>query len=411
MKTLAHRNIPITIIGGGIHGCSIALRLLRDLPSAAQHIAIIDRHAFPLIQWRDKTERQGMMFLRSPAVHHISTDPLGIVEYAERHDRKNELIPPYSQPSTELFWDYCNDALFDIRNHPIFYQFDVAKLRWDKGTGKYPFRLISTDNVGFRSSCIVFAIGSDDSPYIPPEFIDWNYKYPDKVIHASQFSVDCKLDVSDGENLVIVGGGLTAGTLAKSLSERGNQVILIARNALKTEQFDFSPIWLGPKALSEFTNEPDFQRRYQIIQENRGEGSITPKIMESLKNATNVDIYSETLVQNVLQIDSDNLQVETTRGLIQNISRIILATGYRFNLRRYGFMRTLLKQYPIDLICGLPKLDSELQFYPIENLFGTGTVAQLQIGPASGNIAGANLAYERLREKLLVLLPQTSKHI
>ncbi len=411
MKTLAHRNIPITIIGGGIHGCSIALRLLRDVPYAAQHIAIVDRHSFPLTQWRNKTERQGMMSLRSPAVHHISTDPLGIVEYAERHNRTNELAPPYSQPSTELFWDYCNDTLSEIRDHPIFYQFDVAKLRWNKGAGKYPFRLISTDNVGFRSSCVVLAIGSDDCANIPPEFTEWKRSYPDKVVHASQFSVDCKLSDLDGEKLVIVGGGLTAGTLAKSLSERGNQVILIARNTLKTEQFDFPPIWLGPKALSEFTNEPNFQHRYQIIQENRGEGSITPKIMDSLKNAQNVDIYSETLVQNIQQIDRDNLQVETTRGLIQNVTRIILATGYRFNLRSYGFMRTLLKQYPIDLICGLPKLENDLQFYPIKNLFGTGTVAQLQIGPASGNIAGANLAYERFREKLLVLLPQTSEHI
>ena len=51
---------------------------------------------------------------------------------------------------------------------------------------------------------------------------------------------------------------------------------------LKTEQFDFPPIWLGPKALTEFANETDFRRRYDIIQQNRGEGSITPDIMETL---------------------------------------------------------------------------------------------------------------------------------
>ena len=406
MKTLAHRNIPITIIGGGIHGSSIALRLLRDIPNAAQHIVIIDRHPFPLTQWRSKTERQGMTYLRSPAVHHISTNPLGIVEYAERHNRTNELAPPYSQPSTELFWDYCDDALSEIRKHPIFYQFDVEKLRWDKGAGKYPFRLISKGNIGFRSSCVILAIGSDDCPYIPPEFAEWKRRYPDKIVHASQFSVDCEFGRKEGEKYLIVGGGLTAGTLAKSLSQLRHSVVLIARKQLKTEQFDFPPIWLGPKALSEFTNEPDFQRRFQIIQENRGEGSITPDIMESLRNATNVDFYPETFIRNIYKTDSDNLQVQTTRELIPNVSRIVLATGYRFNLRRYNFMRTLLKQYPIDLICGLPKLDKDLQFYPIENLFGTGTIAQLQIGPASGNIAGASLAYECFRDKLLAKLPK-----
>ena len=146
---LAHRNIPITIIGGGIHGVSIALRLLREVPTAVDHLAIVDRHPHPLTQWRYKTERQGMMFLRSPAVHHITPDALGIVEYAERHNRTDELVPPYAQPSTQtLLGFFCKDALSSVggRVSParriinIYYQFEVAKLRWDKGGRQnFPF--------------------------------------------------------------------------------------------------------------------------------------------------------------------------------------------------------------------------------------------------------------------------------
>ena len=403
MKTLAHRNIPITIIGGGIHGSAIALRLLRDMPTAARHIAIVDRHPQPLTEWQHKTERQGMTFLRSPAVHHLIPDPLGIVEYAERHNRTNELAPPYSQPSTDLFLNFCNEALAELQKHPIYYQFEVAKLRWDKGAGKYPFRLISTNNEGFRSRCVILAIGSDDCAHVPPEFVKWQRRSPNKVVHASQFSVNCPQTQKDNRKIVIVGGGLTAGTLARSLSERGHQVVLIARQQLKTEQFDFPPIWLGPKALAEFASETDFQKRFQIIQENRGEGSITSNIIETLENSPNVDIYTETHIRNI--ISEQGLKVETTRGVITDVHRVILATGYRFNLRRYGFLKELIWQYPIPLVCGLPQLDSNLQFRPIKNLFGSGTVAQLQIGPASGNIAGANLAYERFRQKLLSQLP------
>ncbi len=411
MKTLAHRNIPITIIGGGIHGISIALRLLRDMPTAARHIAILDRHPQPLTEWRSKTECQGMTFLRSPAVHHITPDPLGIVEYAECHNRTNELAPPYSQPSTAIFWDFCNDALAEIVKYPVYYQFEVAKLRWDKGAGKYPFRLISANNQGFRSRCVIVAIGAEDCAYVPPEFAEWQRQYPDRIVHASQFSVNCKQWVENSGKMVIVGGGLTAGTLTRSLSERGYHVVLIARKQLKTEQFDFPPIWLGPKALTEFESETDFQRRYQIIQENRGEGSITSDVMETLKDTAKVHIYPETNIHNIVAVKEDNsaqgLKVETTHGMITNVHRVILATGYRFNLRRYGFLRELIRQHPIPLVCGFPQLDSNLQFHPIENLFGSGTVAQLQIGPASGNIAGTNLAYERFREKLFAQLPRT----
>ena len=407
---LAHRNVPITIIGGGIHGVSIAIRLLRDVPAAAKSLAIVDQHPQPLTQWRCKTERQGMKFLRSPAVHHITPDALGIVEYAERHNRTNELAPPYSQPSTQLFWDFCKSALAELREHQVYYQFDVAKLRWDKGAGRFPFRLISTNSEGFRSSCVVLAIGADDCAYVPPEFVQWQHRYPDQILHASEFTVGCedKRDDKGSQKIVIVGGGLTAGTLAKSLSERGHNVALMARKRLKTEQFDFPPVWLGPKALAEFASETDFQRRYETIQQNRGEGSITPDIMEALLNAPKVDIYPETRVHNITTVDeclpTQKLRVETTRGVMTNVSRIILATGYRFNLRRYGFLTELLTRYQVPLVCGHPRLDADLQLHPIENLFGSGTIAQLQIGPASGNIAGANLAYQRLREKLLALL-------
>ena len=406
---LAHRNVPITIIGGGIHGVAIAIRLLRDMPTAVKHLAIVDRHPQPLIQWRRKTERQGMTFLRSPVVHHITPDALGIVEYAERHNRTSELAPPYSQPSTQLFWDFCKGTLAELEARKVYYQFDVAKLRWDKGAGRFPFRLISTNNQGFRSRCVILAIGADDCAYVPPEFVQWQCRYPDRILHASQFEVGCEDEQNGTGKIVIVGGGLTAGTLAKSLSTRGHSVVLIARKQLKTEQFDFPPVWLGPKALAEFANETDFRRRYEIIQQNRGEGSITPNIMEVLLNGPNIDIYPESWVHNIVAAEegsptAQGLRVETTCGVITSVSRVILATGYRFDLRRYGFLRELITQYPVPLVCGLPRLDTDLQLYPIENLFGSGTIAQLQIGPASGNIAGANLAYERLREKLVTYL-------
>ena len=405
---LAHRNVPITIIGGGIHGVAIAIRLLRDMPTAARHLAIVDRHPQPLTQWRCKTERQGMTFLRSPAVHHITPDALGIVEYAERHNRTSELAPPYSQPSTQLFWDFCNEVLAELEGHRVYYQFDVAKLRWDKGTGRFPFRLISTNNQGFRSRCVILAIGADDCAYVPPEFVQWQFRYPHRILHASQFEVDCEDEQNRKGKIVIVGGGLTAGTLAKSLSARGHSVALIARKQLKTEQFDFPPVWLGPKALAKFASETDFRRRYEIIQQNRGEGSITPDIMEALIDAPNIDLYPETCIRNIVSVDrkkqTQHLQVETTREVITEVSRVILATGYQFNLRCYGFLKELVTQHRIPLVCGLPCLDDDLQLHPIQNLFCSGTIAQLQIGPAAGNIAGANLAYERLREQLLLYL-------
>jgi len=126
-------------------------------------------------------------------------------------------------------------------------------------------------------------------------------------------------------------------------------------------------------------------------------------------SATNVKIHPETRIQNIVSVEegtcrsgvTPSLLVRTNRADILNVSRVILATGYQFNLCRYGFLKELIAQDEIPLVHGLPRLDTDLQLSPVENLFGSGTIAQLQIGPTAGNIAGANLAYERLRKRLI----------
>jgi len=449
MLNLSHQNIPIAIIGGGIHGVSLAMRILRDMPCAAKHLVILDRYPQPLTEWRRKTEGQGMAFLRSPAVHHISTDPLGVVEYARGRNRTDELAPPYSQPSADLFLDFCLHEIERQQIGQFYYQFDVATLRWDKGSGRFPFRVISQHNEGFRARCVILAVGSDDCPYIPPEFAPWRRRFPERILHSRDFDLrtlepvrkplplplpeaergeNSPFPVREGgwgvrlqpQKVVLIGGGLTAGTLAKNLVEIGSQVVLMTRKPLKIQQFDFEPVWLGPKSLRDFTNEPDWEKRYEIIRRVRGEGSVTPEIADALtKYAMSPPPSSSragrepSLVHykgaKILHIDQPNqagrLRIDTTQGAIENVDLVILATGYRFDLCRYPFLSELIERHNLPMLHGLPLLDESLQLRPVENLFASGVMAQLQLGPAGGNIAGAALAYERLRKKVLREIP------
>ncbi|MBI1929808.1 SidA/IucD/PvdA family monooxygenase [Candidatus Poribacteria bacterium] len=413
MLNLSHQNIPIAIIGGGIHGVSLAMRILRDMPRAAKHLVILDGYPQPLTGWRRKTEGQGMAFLRSPAVHHISTDPLGVVEYARGRNRTDELAPPYSQPSADLFLDFC---LHEIERQQIgrfYYPFDVATLRWDKGSGRFPFRVISQRNEGFRARCVILAVGSDDFPYISPEFASWRRRFPERILHSRDFDLRT---APHPEKIVIIGGGLTAGTLAKNLVENGSRVVLMTRKPLRIQQFDFEPVWLGPKSLREFSNEPDWEKRYEIIQRVRGEGSVTPEIADALtryamesRGAEGKPSFVLYTGAKILHIDqpeqAERLRIDTTQGPIEDVELVILATGYRFDLRRYPFLSDLIEQHNIPILHGLPLLDECLQLRPVENLFTSGVITQLQLGPAAGNIAGAALAYERLREKVLKAIP------
>ncbi len=420
MLNLSHQNIPVVIIGGGIHGVSIAQRLIRDFArhqifgtEAVKYLAILDRYPHPLTAWQRKTQKQGMKFLRSPAVHHVGMDALGIVEHARIHQRTNELSPPYSQPSTSLFLDFCHQEIEQQRISSFYYQFDVAKLRWDKGSGRYPFRIISQRNEGFRARCVILAVGSDDCPFVPPEFVRWRNRFPERVLHSGDFDLQDfgqrrghAPHSKETRKVVIIGGGLTAGTLAKSLVEQGAQVVSILRSPLKIQQFDFQPSWLGPKTIEAFNNEPDWEKRWEAIQQARGEGSVTPDIAETLEQyAVTNKKFQHCIGAEVLEIDKtsrlNQLQVTTTQRTIDAVDTIILATGYRFNLRKYAFLSNLIEQHDVTTVSGLPVLDEKLRLTPVESLFGSGVIAQLQLGPAAGNIAGAALAYDRFQESVM----------
>ena len=407
MSNLAHRTIPIAIIGGGIHGCAIASRIIRDVPSAAKHLVILDRNPQPLLAWRRKTESQGMEFLRSPAVHHIGSDSLGLVEFARTQVRTAELAPPYSQPSTSLFFDFCLHEVQTQHLEQLYHQFDVAELRWDIGSGKSPFRIISSKDEGFRAACVILAIGTDDCPYVPPALDLFKCRFPESILHSSEFDLHKVIQKAVPSKIVIVGGGLTAATLAKNLTYLGVEVVMITRKPMKIQQFDFEPLWLGPTALSRFSGELDWEKRRKIVHQARGEGSVTPELAEALtKSRSDGEFYLQTGAK-ISNIDGDSrLRVSITGGTIDHVDLVILATGYRFNLHRYRFLSELIERHKIPMLCGLPQPDSELQLLPVENLFGSGVIAQLQIGPAAGNIAGVSLAYERMRAKVLTAIPK-----
>lgn len=407
MLNPSHRNIPIAIIGGGIHGCAIANRILQDIPSAAKHIVILDQNPQPLLAWRRKTESQGMAFLRSPAVHHIGSDALGLVEYARTQNRTTELAPPYSQPSVDLFLDFSLHEIETQQLGQLYHQFEVAKLRWDKGSGKFPFRIISKVNEGFRAACVILTIGTDDCTYVPSELALFIRRFPKLILHSSAFNLQRTIQRVAPSKIAIVGGGLTAATLAKNLTDIDVEVVMIVRRSLKIQQFDFKPSWLGPKTLNRFSKESDWDKRRKMVQLARGEGSVTPEIAEALAKARSAGkLHLQTGV-NIRHIDGNSvLQVKTTESTINDVDLVVLATGFRFDLHRYRFLSELTEQHKIQTLRGLPILDNRLQLLPVRNLFGSGVMAQLEIGPAAGNIAGISLAYERMREKVLAAIPK-----
>ncbi|OLN22080.1 hypothetical protein BTO30_11340 [Domibacillus antri] len=104
------------IIGGGIHGCTVANFLVKSGKTVIDDIRLIDPHAEPMARWKRNTNRIGMEYLRSPVVHHIDIHPFSLQKYSTSGDSR-DFYGYYKRPKLDLFNEHSDSVLrdFDIK--------------------------------------------------------------------------------------------------------------------------------------------------------------------------------------------------------------------------------------------------------------------------------------------------------
>ena len=148
--------------------------------------------------------------------------------------------------------------------------------------------------------------------------------------------------------------------------------------------------------MAGFEREKDVDRRRSIITEARHKGSVPPDVREALEAAIAGGEISwhQTRVLG-LDVSSKQLNLNLEDGAQLVLQRILLATG--FVTRRPGgdFVDQLAESASLPCArCGYPVVDQALRWHP--RIYVSGPLAELELGPASRNIAGARRAAERL---------------
>jgi len=237
------------------------------------------------------------------------------------------------------------------------------------------------------------------------QFPDWvkqiSTAYPvDRLVHSQ--AIDLRLLKLAGERILIVGGGLTSGHLAIGAIDRGAKVSLMSRRSLNEKLFDADPGWLGPKYLKGFHAESDWFARWRMIQQARNGGSLTPAMMTQLRRAKHshrLTFYPECQVIEA-KWQENSWEVTCEDGIVREYDRIWLATGTRFDVTADPLFSDMLKDYPIQVVNGLPVLDPCLRWANTE-LFVMGGLAALQVGPTARNLSGARMASDRIVPALI----------
>jgi cation diffusion facilitator CzcD-associated flavoprotein CzcO len=392
-STPAQRNIPdyidLAIVGGGTQALTLVAHLLQKHKKKRDKFLVFEPSGEWLSQWRRQFDNLEIPHLRSPAVHNPDTNPFALRAFAEK--RPQELYPPYDLPGTKLFEDFCREVVrkWQLDNCLIPYQAERI-IPIPKGLSTR-YRLIFTNTKEIIARQVVIAKGGGNLN-IPHWVEKIEENYPLERLQHSQ-NIDLSRSRLQGEKILIIGGGLTGGHLAIGAIERGATVVLMARREFQEKLFDADPGWLGPKYLKDFFAENNLDRRWQMIQQARNGGSLTPKIMLQLRRYSReekiiLDDFCEVVQANW---NGKKWQVECSREKTNNYDRIWLATGTKLDITQDSLFQDILSFYRPEIVRGLPVLDKYLAI-PKSNVFIMGGLAALQVGPTARNLSGARMA-------------------
>ncbi|HEY9662814.1 MAG TPA: SidA/IucD/PvdA family monooxygenase, partial [Allocoleopsis sp.] len=356
--------------------------------------------------WNHQFAALGIPHLRSPAAHHPAPNPHALRTFAEH--RSNELFAPYDLPGTNLFQDFCQEVIRRWQLQPCVYPAQVVQIQ-PFSDRRSRFHLELSDGQTMVARRVVIANGGG-RPHLPAWVDQISQNYPsDRLLHSHK--VDLRGLHLRGERVLIIGGGLTSGHLAVGAIQRGAKVMLMSRRSVYEKLFDADPGWLVPKYLKDFWAEPNWFTRWQMIQQARNGGSMTPAMLTQLRRLQRdgkITFYEQCQVSqaqwinNAWQICCTNSAVHECihhqaidRASHTHCERIWLATGSQLDATTHPLLQQVLNTHPLEIVNGLPVVDEYLRWQGCE-LFVMGGLAALRVGPTARNLSGARATSDRI---------------
>jgi cation diffusion facilitator CzcD-associated flavoprotein CzcO len=378
------------IICGGIHGVHIAARLIGDANVPPDRLRILDPGARLLERWKVCTAATGMRYLRSPAVHHLDLDPSSLDRFAGTPQRRAPglFAHPYARPSLVLFNEHCDDVIasYGLAALHVHDRAERIELSHDRVLVR------TNERRTLRAARVLLAMGSSDQPAWPA----WAARGEDpRVRHI--FAPGFRLDEGmRRQQDIVVGGGISAVQVALRLATGESRVHIVARHAPREHQFDSDPGWLGPKLMRGFQRDRDPERRRALIGDARHRGSMPEDVMDALRGAISAGKIQWHLSEVCgLRRGSVQLRLRLSSGIRLSADRILLATGFETKRPGGSLIDALIEDAALPCAaCGYPLVDEHLRWHP--RVFTTGPLAELELGPAARNIAGARRAADRI---------------
>lgn len=375
------------ILGGGVHGTHLSLALrARGVPE--HHLRVLDPHPRPLAAWDRRARSIGMPFLRSPDMHHIDLAAPSLHLFAHRHAGHRDLIRRYHRPSLALFSEHVEHVVTRNRLDQLRLRGQATRIDQKGDT----FR-VDSDQGQLHARRLVIAVGAAGGPRIPSWAAPLLLTPSPRIAHVFSDTYDPH-DDARAADLVVLGGGLSAVQLAIARARDGARVTMLSSHPLKVSDFDPEPCWSTDRCLRRLARLHDPTARRRLIEQERRPGTVPPEVARQLSQAVQRGqlCWREDPISAAHQ-RPEGLDLHLQSGAIVRPDRLLLATGLRCHLPSFLAHLAEAMQLPIAP-CGAPWLTPELAWAP--RIYVSGALAELQLGPAAGNIIGARLAARRI---------------
>jgi thioredoxin reductase len=425
------------IVGAGIHGTYMARQLYNR--NREESIAVLDpapEDQYTLNWKRNTGNVLGLHYLRSSMDRFIDGgDPEELNDFqpqqpvdkprtfaARRFKHLRESLID-TRPSLQLFDAHIAEKVLPLVSRATWIR-DLA-IRMGYEPRNKVFQVYINDSTKpLESRHVILATGQAEKtrwPYWAELLLvqkSENERWQVGHLFDPSFNTQRLLEnIPMEEAITIVGGGISALQLASELAlKHQRKVTLITRQPIQETQSLFDgqrprlyPLDFHPGAgkadtglANEFRNTP-IESRVKFNQEHRYPGSYPQDVYDTFQNAMKTkrvqviigqveeaSIISEQLIQ--LNINP-MVTVKNDKPISHKTSSVILATGFQETPFQpdQGFLGRTVREMELPTIEGFPVVDKYLQWkYP--GLFVTGALADLGVGPASRNFAGAQLA-------------------
>jgi hypothetical protein len=373
----------VAIIGAGPYGLAAAayLRQLKGLS-----VAIFGE---PMRFWRTAMP-PGMLLRSAWSASHIADPSAALTLDAYKVSSGNHLAAPVT---LERFIDYGlwyqRAAVPDVDTRKVF--------MIDSRDGK--LRITLEDSHEFTASRVIIAGGISAFASRPMAF----EKTPSEL--ATHTSEPQDLSRLADKRVVVVGGGQSALESAALLHELGAEVEILVRRASvhwlgwkerlrswgPASNLLYSPADVGPPAISRVVAAPNLLRKLpRDIQDRLRIVSTRPAGAHWLRERLRgVPISTRTAVLSAVPANG-NLKLTLNDGSIRTADHVLLGTGYRVNVARYGFLSPRILQQ-LRLSDGFPCLGPALES-SVPGLHFLGAPAAWSYGPLMYFISGTKYA-------------------